>query len=292
MEVSPTDRIEAIKLRLATDHDLDAGKLGLLYKGRQLQDTATVQDYGIDGSAFVVIYQAPRPMCAAPARPPVLRLPDPLPLPSPVPEPVVHHEIRNSPLPALVNYAAANDPPNFSELVEQLVSLGFELPDCEEALRAGLYRMDVAVEYLLAGWAPDPPSARPQCAPIDPESITDPQMTEIYRVLKELKGSNIDRFAEYLKKNHPLEYGVFSQSPAGFLGTFGFTPSDFVLAPAPSIETGTLYDKLVGRFTAEQREVIRRLEAKGFDSMTVLQVYEACDCDENSTEECLRALVG
>jgi UV excision repair protein RAD23 len=120
-------------------------------------------------------------------------------------------------------------------------------------------------------------------------------MADIYHTLESMKNEHaaLNLFAEFLKKNYPIEDGVFSQSPSAFLAAFGFTPADFALAAAPPPgEPETLYDSLLGHFTAEQHQVIRRLESKGFDSMTVLQVYQACNCDENSTEECLRTLGG
>jgi hypothetical protein len=124
---------------------------------------------------------------------------------------------------------------------------------------------------------------------VDVNSFENEGILDISRTLTTAKeeGISLDAFASYLKEHHPYEHEVFTQSPSAFLEMLGFSPSDFV-SPQANWKV-SLYDTLPERFTPEQREVIRRLESKGFDSMLVLQVYEACNCDETSAEECLKA---
>jgi hypothetical protein len=293
MDVDPSSKISTLKQQLGSEHQFDPEKLALIYKGSQLKDEATVEDSEIDGSTFVIIFHSARPCTFIRPLPVQSLCPEspPAPPPSPVTPPETVTGIRCSPLPPLMNFAAANDPPNFSELLKQLLNLGFDQSNCEEALRASLYKPEVAVEYLLAGWAPDPPPPTAPLLPVDLDALKDEGMLEIFHKLKSVKdeGLSLDVFINYLKDNHPYEHEVFNQSPSAFLSMLGFSSSDFILKSNP--QPGTLYDSLIAHFTPEQREVIRRLESKGFDSMMVLQVYEACNFDETTTEECLKALI-
>jgi hypothetical protein len=113
-------------------------------------DDTTVDASDIDGSTFAIILQS---VSASPPSPRGTR--SPRPTPAPPPSPVLPFEapkgICGFPLPALVNFAAANDPANYSALLDQLLGLGFEPGNCAEALRASLYHPDIAVEYLRAG---------------------------------------------------------------------------------------------------------------------------------------------
>jgi UV excision repair protein RAD23 len=294
MDVDPSEPVAVAKRRLAAEHHIDIQTITFLYRGKQLEDGATIGESGVDGSTFVIIFQPTCPVRQSTSGRSRPQTPPAAPS-SPNPQAAPVDGIRDSPLPLPFDSAAANDPPDFQELVAQLLPLGFDQPRCEEALRGALYKPSVAVEYLLAGWAPNPPPGPSIHAPIDIEELEDESLAAIYQKLREIKDEHlsIDALEEFLKEEYPFEYQVYAQSPLAFITGMGFSVSDFTLAPAPQDrEPETLYDALMGQFTREQREVIRRLESKGFDSMVVLQVFEACNCDENVTEECLKALAG
>jgi hypothetical protein len=173
--------------------------------------------------------------------------------------------------------------------------LGFSTGACEDALRAALYRKDLAVEYLIDG-VPELPHyvvAQPQSVSSDEEDRdqADQDISEQLRLVQ-AGSQTFVQFLEYLRSHYPVHASVALRSPTHFLTDYGFNPADFDLAGAMQAmqSRNTMYDEMMVMFTMEERAKIRRIEEKGFDTMLVIQVFIACERDETSTELCLRSM--
>jgi hypothetical protein len=296
--VDPSETIQRIKAVFVDEHGFDGNNLKLVYKGQTLEDSSTLAECGVDGTGFVVIY-APMKLSGprhAPM-PEIEPLPTPAP-PSPSPSPSkLSPTLHSSPLPTLVPPQAVPDPPNFGALVSELGLLGFSIGACEDALRAAIYRKDLAVEYLLDG-VPEMPHyvvaqpEEPESGDEEERDRTDQVITEQLRLVR-AGGQTFIEFLDYLHRYYPVHASVAVRSPAHFLADYGFSAADFDLAGAMQSmqRNNTMYDEMMVMFTIEEKAKIRRIEEKGFDTMLVIQVFIACERDEMSTELCLRSMV-
>lgn len=203
--------------------------------------------------------------------------------------------LSSQPLPRLVSENSHLDPPNFEDLVSELEPLGFGRGDCAEALRAALYRSDLAVHFLLEGL----PQAERFCVRVDDDDedreVEDESFVDIRQQLLVVKegGAAFDDFLTFLRGSYPFYFELINRSPISFFKELGFDPSDFDFVStlrAHARDRPTMYDQMMGQFSNSEKEVVRRIEAKGFDTMLVIQVYLACDKDENETETCLRSM--
>jgi uncharacterized UBP type Zn finger protein len=117
---------------------------------------------------------------AAPQPPPP---PSPSP-PPPLPPPQAAPALTPSP-------PMPGDPPNFQELVGQLLELGFEQGQCEQALRLAKFDLARASQRLLSGdlaapQTPPPPQAAPALTPSLPMPGDPPNFQELVGKLFEL----------------------------------------------------------------------------------------------------------
>jgi UV excision repair protein RAD23 len=267
--------------------------LQLIHKGRALSDDATLAESGIDGSCFIVVCTS-RVEPHLPPLPSSPRFVRPL---MPQQSPELSASPNSQPLPQLISQNSRLDPPNFEDLVSELEPLGFGRGDCAEALRAALYRSNLAAHFLLEGL----PQVERFCARIDDEDDDDKEeredesLVDIKRHLLTVKEgkATFNDFLRLLRETYPFYFQLFNRSPIGFFNDLGFDPGDFDFVSALQTHSRpqpTIYDQMMEMFSSSERAAVRRIEAKGFDTMTVIQVYLACDKDESETETCLRSM--
>lgn len=202
--------------------------------------------------------------------------------------------------------SGGRDPPGFKAKVDQLADMGFSRGDCERAVRAALGNVDRAAEFLLSGQIPDAPrpmlstavipmsdsdSSEDEVAPEEDEDEddVDSQLRRFTHFRNQMirNPEKLRTFLQEVADQNPGLTRLIQDDPAAFLGSIGLNPNDFDLT---GLGRTTEYERLMGQFNDEQRAAIHRLEALGFDTMTVIQVYEACDRDEALTQECLRSM--
>jgi UV excision repair protein RAD23 len=90
-----------------------------------------------------------------------------------------------------------------------------------------------------------------------------------------------------LASTEPELVRQFKNDPLGFLSSFGLDPRQFDLSRFISRSP---FEELLGNFSSQEKEIIRRIEKLGFDSMIILQVFEACGRDEELTKQCLEEM--
>jgi hypothetical protein len=186
--------------------------------------------------------------------------------------------------------------------------MGYGRPDCEIALRAALGNVDRAADYLLAGYTPTvpqffvPPEV-PQSEEDDsdsenddivfPEDEDDDEESIRLRTFTRFRNNLIRDPAsmrQFLNEQAIANPGLASlirDDPAAFLGGLGLNPDDFDLA---GLGHRTQYEDLIAEFSDSERSWIHELEALGFDSMTVIQVFVACSKQFAFAKECLESM--
>ena len=200
-----------------------------------------------------------------------------------------------SPLPFLEEKTQLVDPPNFDDMVNELVGSGFEHADCVKALRAAVYNPNRAAEFLLSNYIPDLPQlydiskGTDEAGGEEEDFVSDEEeddkesFSELVNSLRQDPGF-LQFYLQEIADNNPSVAHLIKEDPAAFIVSLGLNPKDFDLS---SMKAKTDYEKYMEQFSEEEQQAIHRLEKLGFDTMIVIQVYEACGRDENSALSCL-----
>lgn len=318
LELQPTDTIAHVKATLAEKYNFQPNKIRLIFKAKVLVDTLTLEAAGINGEGFVVVYamQAQQQQAAKPstnnkenetkeenAKPDADVKPPPqnnIQAPSAEPLPLIKGRF--------------NDPPGFSKKVEELESLGFGRADCEVALRAAVGNVDRAADFLLSGRIPDMPHLMSVSdIPMKQESndtnnivLSDDEDEEVAADFGDeqeedaLEGiidfrdelirhpEKLRSFLQQMAEDNPEIAYLIRDDPSAFLASIGFNPNDFDLT---GLGRTTQYEQLMSEFNEKEQKAIHNLEKLGFDTMTIIQVFVACDKDEEMTKQCLESMM-
>jgi hypothetical protein len=265
----------------------------LIFKGRIIDDNQTLSGCGIDGHGLVVVHGAPISQTSAALPVPQVRIPGP----------------TTEPLPVVVTNPGRPDPPGFAAKVRNLSALGFSQGDCEIALRAAMGNVDRAADYLLSGHTPKVPQfvtsadlpARPDddSDPDEDDDIVFPEdededeesvrLRTFTRFRNQLirDPASLRHFLNEMAEANPAVARLIRDDPGAFLAGLGLNPEDFDLS---QLGRKSQYEQLMAGFDDNEKAAIHELEALGFDSMTVLQVFVACGKQKDLAEDCLRSM--
>ena len=97
-----------------------------IFRARVFPDDAKIEDFQLGPGSFIIIHKVPRRRELPPAPEPDIDIE--------IGEPVSTHP---------------GDPPNFGELVQEMLALGFSDEQCRQALRANNYDTNQAAEALF-----------------------------------------------------------------------------------------------------------------------------------------------
>jgi UV excision repair protein RAD23 len=151
------------------------------------------------------------------------------------------------------------DPPNMAELVAVLADLGYSEDVCANALRFTDFNPDLAANLLVSG-----------------------------------KIENYENAARLLSA---LQSRVGADGAAE--GHEDFFDEETVVGTDPGVDDARILensaipgvvgddDPVLAEFTEEERLKIQRLQDMGFEQSYVVQMFKACDKDENVTANCL-----
>ena len=296
----PTDTIASVKQTMSEKHGFDVESMRLVFKGKTLTNEKSLAECGVDGTGFIIILvsklairakQAPQPVDQSPVHEeeekPVLASP----VETLVPETPV---LQTEALPMFVIEEAKYDPPDFEAKLAPLLQMGFLRPECEEALRAAAYDPELAASYILEG-IPNMPRLRNivEAQADDEEEDGDvADATEKVRaVVDKVRAGEVayDEMQRYLQAYFPAHAYVLRHNPIGFFVDLGFDPTEFQQNIGRK-SAGTVYERLMSEFSEQEKSIIHRLEEKGFDTMMVIQVFNACQKNEVATLECLKSI--
>ncbi|KAK8886819.1 hypothetical protein M9Y10_037852 [Tritrichomonas musculus] len=313
IEIDPSQTISEVKSFLQNNHNI-TGNISLLYKSKYLDDSQTIESIDFTENTFIAIFKGKTQIKKNSVNSDKdhkskneinenqntfakteTKTNETQPFNT---EPSKH--IHSSPIKNLLTTSNARDPPDFKEKVEQLKVLGFNEYDCENALRATVsYDVELAYEYLASGYIPDIPKQvsiedtlnilKANCDDHDEEEDENIQLLNDLVYLKKLLQEKPENFALYVSQIEacfPDLAKTIRRDPALFLtAQLGLDPSKFDIG---SVKTPTSeYERLMNQFNSEEKNAIHRIESNGFDTMTVIQVYIACDKNEELTNSCL-----
>ena len=209
----------------------------------------------------------------------------------------------------------------FQETLTTLQELGFPKSDCEAALKAALGDPNIAVSFLESGHIPSEAeirqsiAARRQFDSLKAELQANPE--KLSGIIASIENSSPQQGAilhahpELLLEQLGLDPAAFpnldeikATAPPGvpsleelraFMGQAGARPSqqqpsfeddygDMPMGaggpPGEAMPTNPIEERLAS-YTEEQRQSVKNLQELGFDIEIVIQVYEACDKNEN-----------
>lgn len=174
IEAEPSETIGQVKEKISSEKGWEAGQQKLIYSGKILQDTNTVESYNIEEKGFIVcMISKPKAAPAAsssnskaPSTPvPATAQTPAAPAAPAAPAPATSNTTSNAPsTPSPTPAAAAsaegasfNDPSALTlgaqrdEAIGNMESMGFPRTEIDRAMRAAFFNPDRAVEYLLNG---------------------------------------------------------------------------------------------------------------------------------------------
>jgi len=172
IECELSDTVRTIKEKIAAKdlkEKYEADSVKLIYAGKILEDSKTLESYTINQESFlVVVKQAPpknppaagsstnTPSNTATSASPPTRSPNVAP---PVPTAVPQQQQPSRTTPATGNAPAATQdsflsPEAREKALTELTDMGFDRVQSEQALRASFYHVERAAEYLITGTIP------------------------------------------------------------------------------------------------------------------------------------------
>jgi UV excision repair protein RAD23 len=303
-EFDLSQTVHSVKESLASAHGFDLKKFRLIFKGKALENDVTLEASGVDGTGFITIHisavsrRPAKPENAPDRTAPPEPAPAPLPVADPAPAPAGP---SSEPLPL-----SAQGPPlpaAWAGRTVNLEAMGFGRQDCEDALRASLGNIDRAAEFLLSGYVPPQPPAPPAAdessesdeVSFDGSDESEDEDDDAVRLRRfthfrsELirNPAQLPALLNRMAEEHPALAGLIREDPAAFLGSIGLKAEDFNLE---GLSRMTRYEQLMLRFSDAEQRSIRNLEKTGFDTMTIIQVFVACDKNEALTRACLQSM--
>ena len=308
----PADGNETVfdlKKKIAKEKNVDVSQIKLIFNKKMLQNDPQLANLGITDMSRIILMVCKNPnpvkiQKQEKAESPIKTIITPKKAPSVHNSPIaktIHPE--TAPLPSLES--KYNDPPDFDEKAKALEAMGFDLGDCYQALRAALYSIEMASNFLVQGYIPDAPQmplSATDAATIrmhnsngsDDEFLSDDDDGEEEKgepivspdIVRDLYDNphKINAFLNKLIEINPDDSFLIKNNPALFLAQIGIDPSRFDLS---SFQNQTVYSELMGKFTKDEQNTIKRISEKGFDTMMVIQFFEACDKNEELTLQCL-----
>lgn len=315
LEVDPSQTILDIKSILQNDYNF-TGTISLIYQSKELIDSQVIGSFEFSENSFIVIYTRKIPVKkntdnSIKTNPQNIEKNDDNESTNKSTETQTKSEgeqpiniersdyIHSSPIKNLCLTAKTNfdDPPDFQDKVEQLKVLGYGDCDCENALRAALYQVDLAADYLVGGQIPDIPkplqldealnSLKKDCEEEEEANENIEYLNDLI-FLKKTFQEHPENFPDYvrqLEESDPEMARTIKRDPALFLYKLGLDPSKFDTETVK--RPSSKYEELMNQFNLEEKNAIHRIESNGFDTMTVIQVFIACDKNEELTTSCL-----
>lgn len=169
----------------------------------------------------------------------------------------------------------------FDKSVQTLVEMGFPKDHCITVLKAVKGNVNEAAEYLLSGF--NQQDFEEEDAFYDENN--DKERENLCNSIKnhpELLPFYLNEFT----KGNPAFAQFIEDDPASFLASLGLNPSDYDTA---NLQLKTNYDAITKDFSASDKEAVERLKELGVDLMTIVQVYDACEKNEESARKILES---
>ncbi|KOC63446.1 UV excision repair protein RAD23 like protein B [Habropoda laboriosa] len=205
---------------------------------------------------------------------------------------------------------------DYNTMVNNIVDMGYEREQVEQALRASFNNPDRAVEYLLTGIPAQLFEDLPEDQLEAQEQLQDhgqlplaflrtqPQFQQMRQVIQQ-NPQLLNAVLQQIGQTNPALLQLISQNQEAFIrmlnepvettgSTGGRTtpvsastvapaaaPGGISGGPGAGMEIGTEVETSIIQITPQDKEAIERLKALGFPEHLVVQAYFACEKNEN-----------
>ncbi|XP_015523191.1 UV excision repair protein RAD23 homolog B [Neodiprion pinetum] len=338
VEIDPSKTVKELKDKIEVQKGFPAQHQKLIYAGKILTDEQPLTTYNIDEKKFIVVMVTKPKAGAGPstseeqhadgdnnkehtaASPATLTT-----------TPTAAEDVRPRPPPVVLDPPAAVAPTGaqaesallmgeeYNTMVNNIMDMGYDREQVEQALRASFNNPDRAVEYLLTGIPAqlfedppeDPPEAQDQAQ--DPLAFlrTQPQFQQMRQVIQQ-NPQLLNTVLQQIGQTNPALLQLISQNQEAFVrmlnepvgatgGTVQGTPAAAAAVAQGGLTGGTGAVAGIGagagagvgagagaslgagviQVTPQDKEAIERLKALGFPEHLVVQAYFACEKNEN-----------
>ncbi|XP_012283992.1 UV excision repair protein RAD23 homolog B [Orussus abietinus] len=341
VEIDPSKTVKDLKDKIEAQKGFPAQHQKLIYAGKILTDEQPLTEYNIDEKKFIVV-MVTKPKAGTGAStsdeqhadgdnnkestaPSPASLPTTVPVPQVQPRAAATVQEQSSIAVAASGGGQAESAllmgEEYNAMVENIMDMGYEREQVEQALRASFNNPDRAVEYLLTGIPAqlfeDPPEEQSdsqdhiQDQGSDPLAFlrTQPQFQQMRQVIQQ-NPHLLNAVLQQIGQTNPALLQLISQNQEAFVqmlnepagtaeatgavGAQGAPVSAATAAAAAAAATaqGGLTSsggagagggsvRGVIQITPQDKEAIERLKALGFPEHLVVQAYFACEKNEN-----------
>ncbi|XP_069693621.1 UV excision repair protein RAD23 homolog B isoform X2 [Periplaneta americana] len=338
VEIDATETVKHLKEKIEAEKgkEYPAENQRLIYAGKILTDESVLSEYNIDEKKFIVVMVTKPKSAPAPYAGPS----DPTAATDQVEEKKQEEstaatESSEPTVPTATNPPTATAQPasaniveaesailmgeDYNQMVQNIMDMGYDREQVEQALRASFRNPDRAVEYLLTGIPAqlfdDPPStgaegdATVQGGPTLPVSgggsedplaflRSQPQFQQMRQVIQQ-NPQLLNAVLQQIGQTNPALLQLISQNQEAFVRMLnepaapgGGTPSAGGTPASPAAGqaagdagsgagAGSMFAPGVIQVTPQDKEAIERLKALGFPEHLVIQAYFACEKNEN-----------
>lgn len=326
VDIDPTKTVKHLKQQIETEKgkDYPADNQRLIYAGKILTDENAIAEYNIDEKKFIVV-MVTKPKqpeksdsgdaAQAPSTPVVAPEVPAYPTVAPV-TPVTESSTVETIAPAVAALSGGNAESTllmgeqYDTMVRNIMDMGYDRPQVEQALRASFNNPDRAVEYLITGipvmdeqevvneTADMSQIDEQQSDAEDPLAFlrSQPQFQQMRHVIQQ-NPQLLNAVLHQIGQTNPALLQLISQNQESFVrmlneptpaagggggggGTTVTTPP-VSTAPATGGQAAAGLQQGMIQVTPQDKDAIERLKALGFPEHLVVQAYFACEKNEN-----------
>lgn len=250
IELPPNAKISQAKEEISKEIDgSDPSRMKMMYKSKLLNNDVPISSLHLGEKDFIVVNASQaKPKPAAPSQPEPAA--QPLPAANPIPaEPAPQDVPEVKPLPVSPK-SDPNDDHKFEDGIAKLVEIGFDPELSLRALRATDGNIDQAAELIITGEIKDE----------DDEAGDAGEISE-----DELEHEPRDSTTQQQHEDGPIASPEQAELPPSLNGLSQDQAAETLLLALPK----------------DEQDAIRRLQSLGnFNLLEVIQVYHACDKNE------------
>lgn len=329
VEIDASETVKNLKEKIEEEKgkEYPAENQRLIYAGKILTDESVLSEYNIDEKKFIVVMVTKPKSTPAPYAGPS----DPTAAPEETEEEKQQEENTVATGSSESTVPSATDPPSasqpaaanivdaesallmgedYNKIVQNIMDMGYDREQVEQALRASFNNPDRAVEYLLTGIPAqlfdDPPGSGAENDPTLPVSgggseedplaflRSQPQFQQMRQVIQQ-NPQLLNAVLQQIGQTNPALLQLISQNQEAFVRMLnepaapgGGTPASPVTAgqggtgeAGTGAGGGSMFASGVIQVTPQDKEAIERLKALGFPEHLVIQAYFACEKNEN-----------
>mmetsp|Transcript_5698 Transcript_5698/g.5653 ORF Transcript_5698/g.5653 Transcript_5698/m.5653 type:complete len:371 (+) Transcript_5698:54-1166(+) len=352
IEVDLSDTVLATKEKLASEKECEVSQLKFVYSGKVLQDDKTLESFKIkEGDSIIFMISKAKKASPAPA---ATKIEEKTSTDASATTESTNTSGTSSAAGALMNQQNSEPGSAFTQgddreaTIQNIMEMGYERPQIEEALRAAFNNPHRAVEYLLTG-IPESlqrHAEQPASAPVGEstanttndheddhenegeeghgenlfeaaaaaaaqgeggsaaggvggaeagaDELGEDNQMRLLRTALQTNPELIQPLLEQLAASNPQVAALIQQDPEGFIRSFLGSGEDmgfeFEEGEGESIEgagQGNEPETVRIAMTEQDESAINRLCELGFDRNLVIQVYMACDKNEEVAADIL-----